>query len=209
MFANRLRGVRKRFPGDVWVALASLAILALAGSAWYQRLEKRDALLEAELGRLDREWAAVSSNLEDGRRLQLHNTAFLKKTTQLVDERNGDNWTPALRSIGVSAGPDIDLRVIHLWKNPDDPSGRLLRPLWENTRSGNSPVVAGGLVYVFDPGDGGIAVYRPSSGRALAVLPTAAGHWNSPIVVDGHIIEPTGDANDHATTGTVVIYSVR
>ena len=127
MFANRSRGVRKRFPGDVWVALASLAILALAGSAWYQRLEKRDALLEAELGRLDREWAAVSSNLEDGRRLQLHNTAFLKKTTQLVDERNGDNWTPALRSIGVSAGPDIDLRVIHLWKNPDDPSGRLLR----------------------------------------------------------------------------------
>ena len=32
------------------------------------------------------------------------------------------------------------------------------------------------------------------------MLPAPAGHWNSPIVVDGHVIEPIGNDNDHQTT---------
>jgi PQQ-like domain len=83
---------------------------------------------------------------------------------------------------------------------------RLLRA-WENGTPGTSPVMAGGLLYVFDPTGGGIHVYRPGSPRAIATLPAGSGHWNSPIVVDGHVIEPEGDGNDHATSGRLDIYS--
>ncbi|HMH47813.1 MAG TPA: hypothetical protein VK538_08870, partial [Solirubrobacteraceae bacterium] len=58
-----------------------------------------------------------------------------------------------------------------------------------------------------DLASGGIYVYRPSSPRPLAKLPGDTGHWNSPIVVDGHVIEPEGDANDHRQTGALEIFS--
>jgi hypothetical protein len=84
-----------------------------------------------------------------------------------------------------------------------------LRPVWQNGTPGTSPVMAGGLLYVYDPEGGGIAVYEPRSARAIAHLPGAPGHWNSPIVVDGHVIEPEGNANDHALSGTLDLFSVR
>ncbi len=40
------------------------------------------------------------------------------------------------------------------------------------------------------------------------ILPGAPSHWNSPIVVDGHVIEPEGDANDHQLSGTLDLLSV-
>jgi hypothetical protein len=85
---------------------------------------------------------------------------------------------------------------------------RRLDPVWSNGTPGTSPIVAGGLLYVYNP-SGGIVVYRPSSRRAITTLSTPPGHWNSPIVVDGHLIEPTGDDNDHLLTGSLVIYSAR
>jgi hypothetical protein len=68
-------------------------------------------------------------------------------------------------------------------------------------------VLAGGLLYVYDPADGGIVVYRPSSPRPLARLTGEPGHWNSPIVADGHVIEPEGDANDHRQNGRLELFS--
>jgi PQQ-like domain len=84
--------------------------------------------------------------------------------------------------------------------------GRLYQA-WENDTPGTSPVMAGGLLYVYEPNAGGIYVYRPSSPRPIAKLAGEAGHWNSPIVVDGHVVEPTGNANAHKLTGTLVIFS--
>ena len=69
---------------------------------------------------------------------------------------------------------------------------------WQNSNPGTSPVMAGGLLYVYDLEAGGINVYRPASPRPIAKLPGSPGHWNSPIVVDGHVVEPEGNANDHA-----------
>jgi hypothetical protein len=85
--------------------------------------------------------------------------------------------------------------------------GGLLYRAWESPIPGTSPVMAGGLLYVYDPVAGGIYVYRPSSPRPLAKLPGEPGHWNSPIVVDGHVVEPAGDANEHKLTGTLEIFS--
>ncbi|MBS1879061.1 MAG: PQQ-binding-like beta-propeller repeat protein [Actinobacteria bacterium] len=85
--------------------------------------------------------------------------------------------------------------------------GGRLHQLWETPTPGTSPIVAGGLVYVYEPEAGGIRVYSPSSSRPLAELPGSPGHWNSPIVVDGHIVEPEGDANDHSGSGTIDIFT--
>ena len=84
--------------------------------------------------------------------------------------------------------------------------GRLYQA-WANGNPGTSPVMAGGLLYVYDPSAGGIYVYHPGSPRPIAKLPGTDGHWNSPIVVDGHIIEPEGNANNHELTGTLEIFS--
>jgi hypothetical protein len=84
--------------------------------------------------------------------------------------------------------------------------GRLYQA-WENSTAGTSPVMAGGLVYVYEPDRGGIYVYRPSSPSPIAKLAGEPGHWNSPIVVDGHIVEPDGNANAHQLTGKLEIFS--
>lgn len=84
-------------------------------------------------------------------------------------------------------------------------TGGRLASVWKNGTGGTSPVVAGGLLYVYDPG-GGIHVYDPATGTQIGVLPTGRGHWNSPIVIDGRILLPEGSANDHATTGTIDIW---
>jgi putative pyrroloquinoline-quinone binding quinoprotein len=85
--------------------------------------------------------------------------------------------------------------------------GGRLRPVWQNATPGTSPIVVGGLLYVYDPVDGGIEVYRPRSGRAIARLAGLPGHWNSPIAVDGHVVEPEGNANDHSLKGTMDLFS--
>ncbi len=86
--------------------------------------------------------------------------------------------------------------------------GSHIYKLWEDSTGGTSPVLAGGLLYVYEPSGGGINVYAPASGHPIAKLPGSSGHWNSPIVVDGHVIEPEGNANEHSTSGTLDIFSV-
>ncbi len=76
---------------------------------------------------------------------------------------------------------------------------------WKSGSGGTSPVLAGGLLYVYDPG-GSLDVYVPTSGRRLVSFPAGSGHWNSPIVVGGRVILPVGNANDHSTSGTLDIW---
>jgi outer membrane protein assembly factor BamB len=82
-------------------------------------------------------------------------------------------------------------------------NGRLTQA-WRNGTGGTSPIVAGGLLWVYDPG-GGLAVYVPGTGRRVATLAAGSGHWSSPIVVDGRVALPEGNANDHATSGVLDI----
>ncbi len=78
--------------------------------------------------------------------------------------------------------------------------------MWQNGSAGTSPVLAGGLLYVYDEQAGVLKIYNPGTGRLLRSLPAASGHWNSPIVVGGRVILPTGNANSHASQGKVFIY---
>jgi hypothetical protein len=85
--------------------------------------------------------------------------------------------------------------------------GKLYRA-WQNDVPGTSPVMAGGLLYVYEPDAGGVYVYRPSSPRPITKLAGEPGHWNSPIAVDGHVVEPEGNANNHQLTGSLEIFSI-
>jgi hypothetical protein len=82
---------------------------------------------------------------------------------------------------------------------------RLLK-LWSNDSAGTSPVLAGGLLYVYDPTGGGINVYRPSSPDPVTTLPGKPGHWQSPIAIGGCVLVGEGSANDHETRGTLSLY---
>jgi hypothetical protein len=83
----------------------------------------------------------------------------------------------------------------------------MLTRMWSNSNGGTSPVVAGGLLYVYNP-QGGLYVYDAVLGTQVAKLDTGNGHWNSPIVVDGKIALPEGNANQHATSGVLNIWTL-
>jgi hypothetical protein len=85
-------------------------------------------------------------------------------------------------------------------------SGGKIFPLWDNHNGGTSPVIAGGLLYVYDAHGGGLRVYQPVSGSLVTTLPCGGGHWNSPIVIDRMIVLPEGTSRDHVTTGVLDIW---
>jgi outer membrane protein assembly factor BamB len=78
---------------------------------------------------------------------------------------------------------------------------------WKNDNGGTSPVVAGGLLYVYSP-QGGLRVYDPAKGTQIANLECGGGHWNTPIAADGKIALPEGNANQHVSTGVLDIWSL-
>jgi antirestriction protein ArdC len=80
--------------------------------------------------------------------------------------------------------------------------------MWRDGNPGTSPVLAGGLLYVYDP-NGGLDVYQPATGKLITTLESGGGHWNSPIATDGRVALPEGNANDHATSGVLDIWRVK
>jgi outer membrane protein assembly factor BamB len=88
------------------------------------------------------------------------------------------------------------------------PGGRPhLSRIWENGTAGTSPVVAGGLLYVYDEQGGALKVYEPAHGQVLRSLAAAPGHWSSPIVLGGRIILPTGGStSNNAPSSRLFIY---
>ncbi|MGH8115492.1 MAG: PQQ-binding-like beta-propeller repeat protein, partial [Rhodanobacteraceae bacterium] len=80
-----------------------------------------------------------------------------------------------------------------------------LHSQWHNDHPGTSPVVADGMVFIYDP-QGGLYIYDATSGHELAELACGSGHWNSPIVVDGMILLPEGNANRHRASGVLDIW---
>lgn len=112
-------------------------------------------------------------------------------TAPAVWRHEGARWLFAADNRGTAA-----------WKL----SGGRLQAAWNNDRPGTSPVVADGLLYVYDPRSGGLFVYDAASGRQLADLACGEGHWNSPIVVDGMIALPEGNANRHRTSDVLDIW---
>ncbi|MGH7669634.1 MAG: PQQ-binding-like beta-propeller repeat protein, partial [Gemmatimonadaceae bacterium] len=85
--------------------------------------------------------------------------------------------------------------------------GQQLAQQWHVTSGGTSPVVVDGLAFVYNP-SGGLNVYEATTGKLVTTLSCGGGHWNSPIVVDGRIALPEGNANSHQTSGVLDIWRV-
>ncbi len=83
--------------------------------------------------------------------------------------------------------------------------GQQLAQQWHVGTGGTSPVVVDGLAFVYNP-SGGLAVYEATTGNLATTLNCGGGHWNSPIVVDGRIALPEGNANSHSTSGVLDIW---
>jgi outer membrane protein assembly factor BamB len=81
-----------------------------------------------------------------------------------------------------------------------------LQTAWRSSGEGTSPVIAGGLLYVYGELSGRLVIRQPLSGAPVRSLPVETGHWNSPIVVGGRIIEPTGSYHDSSGSSAVDIY---
>jgi hypothetical protein len=84
-------------------------------------------------------------------------------------------------------------------------TGGRLESVWSNATPGTSPVLAGGVLWVYDP-TGGLVAYQPRTGRPIHRFTVPPGHWNSPIVAGGRVYLPTGDANDHDTSGSLSVF---
>jgi hypothetical protein len=112
-------------------------------------------------------------------------------TAPAVWESPGETWVFVANSAGTAG---------YVFQNAK------LERHWENESSGTSPVLAGGLLYVYDPDGEGLNVYEPESGNRVANLPAGGGHWSSPIIINGRIALPEGSANDHGTEGVLNIY---
>lgn len=85
-------------------------------------------------------------------------------------------------------------------------NGHLQEKWNHNNTAGNTPVIAGDLLYIYDP-VGSLNIYDAAQGTELASLPCGRGHWNSPIAVDGKIAVPVGNANAHKTTGALELWT--
>jgi outer membrane protein assembly factor BamB len=116
-------------------------------------------------------------------------------TTPAVWHSDGRVWTFVATFSGIAA-----------YRLAPGSSPRLEKAWAIGEVGGSSPIVAGGLLYVYSPLTGVLDVFNPTTGRQVAQLPAGLGHWNSPIVADGRIALPEGDANRHSSTGALDIY---
>jgi hypothetical protein len=114
-------------------------------------------------------------------------------TAPAVSHAGGTTWMFAADNGGTAAWTLTGGRLVEKWKNGN---------------GGTSPVLAGGLLYVYDP-DGGLRVYEPASGRVITKLDAGGGHWNSPIIVDGMVVLPEGNSNRHQQTGVLDIWRLQ
>ena len=84
--------------------------------------------------------------------------------------------------------------------------GRLVEK-WKNGNGGTSPVLAGGLLYVYDP-DGGLFVYEPATGRAITNSMREADTGTVPSSWTAMIVLPEGNSNQHKTSGVLDIWRI-
>ncbi len=129
-----------------------------------------------------------------GRELQIVSTPSGSElfTQPAVWQRDGQTWMFVADNGGTAA-----------WQLQNG----MLHQAWSNGNGGTSPFEADALLFVYAP-EGGLNVYEAATGKRIATLPCGSGHWNSPIVVDGRIILPEGNANSDATSGVLNIWSL-
>jgi outer membrane protein assembly factor BamB len=114
-------------------------------------------------------------------------------TAPAVWKHGGETWVFTTTDIAIDAYVQRGGRLVARWTS---------RP------GGTSPIVAGGVLWLYDPA-GHFVAYAPTTGKRLAQLPIGDGHWNSPTPGAGVIAVPEGNANEHTEDGVLNLYSKR
>jgi hypothetical protein len=147
--------------------------------------------------------------LHVGNELQTVSTPSSGKliTAPVVWHDSGETWMFATDYGATAAWKLSNGQLSQKWSDPATPNSSI-------AAGGTSPVIAGGLLYVYNPSvstdpnnrKGGLKIYDPRSGKLITTLDCGAGHWNSPIVADGRIAltEVT-----NSTTGVLNIWTLR
>jgi glucose dehydrogenase len=152
----------------------------------------------------------VAQGGKDGK-LRLISRKAIAGTTPHQDHEQQTVSTPS--GTDLFAQPAVWMHEGHAWMFAADngataawvlESGKLEQK-WKVSTGGTSPFVSGDLLFVYAR-QGGLNVYEAVSGRHIATLECGPGHWNSPVVLQGLVILPEGNANDHATTGVLDIW---
>ena len=198
----------KRDFGDSVVRVSADArrLLGSWTPANYQELEAGDV----DLGSTGPVLIGGGSILQSGKDGRLHVFAIsaLRRRGSIGHERQ---TLPAPGNSGVFTAPAVWRHGGRTWvfvSNFSATAGYTqshcrLRTRWEVPRGGTSPIVAGGVLWSYDP-SGALVAYRPATGAKLASLPAGAGHWNSPTPGLGVIALPQGNANDQTEDGGVL-----
>ena len=152
-------------------------------------------------------------------RLHLLNLARLNGTTQAAGGRLGGELGEVAAPGGgeVLTAPAVWSHAGHVYLFVGSDSGGAayqlvggphprLATVWSDGTAATSPVIAGGLLYMYDEAGGHLDIRRPETGAQLRALPAAPGHWNSPIVVGGRAIEPTGSYHESSSSSSVYVY---
>lgn len=137
MFPEYPENADRPLSRDLAAAVVFLLVVLGGLLLWYTRLTQKDAALSAEIAALTRQDANITSQLNDARPFQWHVKKVLATSNQFTAEIKSGLWTAALRSIALAVGPDIELRVIHVFKLNDDSGGRQLRI--EGIATGQAP----------------------------------------------------------------------
>jgi outer membrane protein assembly factor BamB len=183
---------------------------------WTPRNQDELNRTDADLGSTSPAYLGGGLALQGGKdgKLRLLRLSRLNGTARAGARTGGELQTvPTPGSTNLFTAPAVWRHAGTTWVFVADNAGTAafrvghgrLQGVWARGSAGTSPVVAGGLLYVYDPG-GALRILRPTTGAPVATLPAGSGHWNSPIVVAGRVALPEGNANDHSTTGILDIY---
>lgn len=174
----------------------------IAGS-WTPANQRELEQTDADLGSTGPIWLGGGLLFQSGKDARIHLLRDLRQVQELPAPGGQPMFTaPAVRrrasgtTVFATTGGGTAAYAVR---------GDRLRPLWSDATAGTSPIVAGGLLFVYDPG-GALVIRRPDSGRPVARLPAGTGHWSSPIVGGGRVALPEGNANDHRTSGRLSLY---
>ncbi len=103
-----------------------LAVLATGWILWTHNLRTRIEILQTGVERFESELATLSVQARQAAPTQPQFNLVLKEPRRVAEEMGAKGWTPALRVILGSLGPDVELHGVGASRAADDPQASIL-----------------------------------------------------------------------------------
>jgi hypothetical protein len=115
--------LQARMRSGKFATVAMVVSIALTGFVlgWYQALQTEAGDLSIEEQRLEAEWVTASARLQEARSVMPRYEAYMEKARRAQEDLSSQRLTPALRSIALSMGADVELQKLSVVKLIDRP----------------------------------------------------------------------------------------